>query len=84
MLGLLGVSGMSQAADTYQVDKVLNNGYYIINGLEWQAHANCKTLQPGDKVTFVEGNANGDCVSAIILDHNSNTNCKLWCKDNNY
>lgn len=75
--------GTSFAKDTFEVDKVLDNGYYIINGLEWQPHSNCKTLRPGDKVTFTEGNANGDCVSAIIFDHNSNTNCKLWCKDNN-
>lgn len=80
---VLGFINTSIASDTFEVDKVLGNGYYIINGLEWQAHSNCKTLKVGDKVSFVEGNSNGDCVSAIVFDHNSNTNCKLWCKDNN-
>jgi hypothetical protein len=84
LLVLLGCFDSSFAKDTYEVDKVLDNGYYIINGLEWKPHANCRTLKPGDKVSFIEGNANGDCVSAIILDHNSNSNCKLWCKDDNY
>ncbi len=80
---LLGLASNSFAQDSFEVNKVLDNGYYIINGLEWQPHSNCKTLRPGDKVSFLEGNSNGDCVSAIILDHNSNTKCKLWCKDNN-
>lgn len=83
LLVILGATDTGFANDTFEVDKVLDNGYYIINGLEWQAHSNCKTLRPGDKVSFLEGNSNGDCVSAIILDHNSNTKCKLWCKDNN-
>ncbi|MGE3318008.1 MAG: hypothetical protein AB7I18_01820 [Candidatus Berkiella sp.] len=84
ILGILGCVGQSFANDIYHVDKVLDNGYYIINGLEWQPHANCKTLREGDKVSFLEGNPNGDCVTATILDINSRTNCKLWCKDSNY
>jgi hypothetical protein len=83
LMVLLGFFHCSFANEIYEVDKVLDNGYYIINGLEWQPHENCRTLKPGDKVTFLEGNANGDCVSAIIVDLNSNSNCKLWCKDEN-
>jgi len=81
LLALLGCSHISFAATIYEVDKVLDNGYYIINGLEWKPHTSCRTLQQGDKVSFIEGNANGECVSAIIRDHNSNSNCKLWCND---
>jgi hypothetical protein len=84
LLALLGCFQSSFAKDTFEVDKVLGNGHYIINGLEWEAHANCRTLKAGDKVSFIEGNSNGDCVSAIIHDQNSNSNCKLWCKDENY
>lgn len=81
LLILLSYTNIGFADDTYEVDKVLDNGYYIINGLVWEPHNNCPTLREGDPVTFVEGSPNGNCVSAIILDHNSNTNCKLWCKE---
>ncbi|MGD9591440.1 MAG: hypothetical protein AB7V32_02855 [Candidatus Berkiella sp.] len=68
--------------DTFQVEKVLDNGYYIINGVAWQPHTSCKTLKKGDDVRFVEGNIDGECVSATIIDLNSQTTCKLWCKAN--
>lgn len=66
----------------YEVDKVLDNGYYIINGVSWKPHTSCRTLAQGDKVDFINGNPNGECVTATIIDLNSNTKCLLWCETN--
>lgn len=70
------------ATSGYEVEKVLDNGYYIINGVSWKPHTSCRTLEKGDKVTFVNGNPNGECVTATIIDHNSNSKCLLWCETN--
>ncbi len=64
----------------YEVEKVLDNGYYIINGVSWKPHTSCRTLAKGDRVKFVNGNPNGECVTATIIDLNSNSTCLLWCE----
>ncbi len=84
-LAFFSFAGSGFSADNagvYQVEKVLDNGYYIINGVPWQPHTSCKTLKEGDEVKFLEGNIDGECVSATIRDLNSKTTCQLWCKGN--
>lgn len=65
---------------TYEVQKVLNHGEYIINGMEWKPKNSCPGIKKGDKVKFIQGNTNGNCVSAEIMNQNSNSTCKVWCE----
>lgn len=78
---LFAFSSNSFAANEFEVEKVLESGDYVINGVSWKPHTSCSSLKKGDKVSFTNGNANGQCVTATIMDKNSNTTCKLWCED---
>ncbi len=83
-LGILVYASSTVAADdkqVYEVDKVLSNGYYIINGVTFKPHSACKMLQKNDKVKFIHGSPNGDCVSAKIADLRSNSTCLLFCDE---
>lgn len=66
----------------YKIEKVLDNGDYIINGLHWKAHSECKAWKKGDKITFSNKDAHGKCIITSVLHQNSKATCKLWCSDN--
>lgn len=82
---MLGYANSIFAAEinvqTYEVEKVLNNGYYIINGVTFKPHTTCKMLEKGDKVKFIIGSPNGDCVSATISDLRTHSTCLLFCEE---
>lgn len=68
-------------SQVYEVEKVLNNGYYIINGVTFKPHTTCKMLEKGDKVKFTVGSPNGDCVSATISNLRTHSTCRLFCAE---
>lgn len=77
----LGCSTSIFAADSFEITGIEPDGALMINGMLWKPHTACKGLQKGDRVIFIEGNENGDCVSATISDVNKKISCKLWCED---
>ncbi len=80
----LGLANSAFAAFEYKVEKVLNNGDYIINGLHWKAHSECAAWKKGDKITFLTKPAHSKCVATSVVHQNSNVTCKLWCSDNTH
>lgn len=84
-LGMLAYTSSTFAAQSnmqiYEVEKVLSNGYYIINGITFRPHTACNMLQKNDKVKFIKGSPNGDCVSATIADLRTHSTCLLFCEE---
>ena len=85
ILGLITYASSTFAAGNntqiYEVDKVLSNGYYIINGITFRPHTSCKMLAKNDKVKFTNGSPTGNCVSATIYDLRTNSSCQLFCEE---
>ncbi len=82
ILVLYGLANSAFAAFEYKVEKVLNKGDYIINGLHWKAQSECVAWKKGDKISFLNKPAHSKCVVTSVVHQNSKSSCKLWCSDN--
>ncbi|MBR7003112.1 MAG: hypothetical protein IKI11_10715 [Neisseriaceae bacterium] len=53
---------------------------FIINDEKFEAKTYCFNMEEGDPVIFIDGNANGVCVSAEILNLRTKEVCSVWCE----
>lgn len=77
------VSSLVQEAQTsrqYIVQVSNNDEFFIINDEKFAAKNYCFDLNVGDEVIFTEGEPNGICVSAEILNLRTRRPCRLWCE----
>lgn len=68
------------AASTYEIEAINNmEDKLVINSEVFEAKTYCYGFEEGDKVIFIEGNANAVCVSADIFNTRNKNTCQLWC-----
>lgn len=70
----------SSAATTYEIQAAVNDETFIINGEVFKAKTYCMGWDEGDRVIFIEGNANGACASATLYNKNREETCEVWCE----
>lgn len=81
---LVSLPAIANRNTQYKVEKLLSSGDYVINGVAWRPKSVCPHIHKGDKVSFVHGNANGNCVLATISKNANDSRektCELWCDD---
>lgn len=64
----------------YAIEKSINDEKFIINGELFEAKTYCFGFYEGDSIKFIEGSAQGACISAKILHLRSRSTCALWCE----
>ena len=79
-LALVLSAGSVVAASTYEIERAKNNREFVIDGKRFEALTSCSGFEQGDRVRFVEGNAEGDCKTAKIMNIRNGVQCELWCK----
>lgn len=83
IIALLIVAVMSTpaiAASTYEIEAINNmEDKLVINSELFEAKTYCHGFDEGDKVIFIEGDANAVCVSAEIFNTKNKNTCRLWC-----
>lgn len=68
------------AASTYEVEAINNmEDKLVINSEVFEAKTYCYGFEEGDKVIFIEGDANAVCTSAKIFNTRNENTCSLWC-----
>lgn len=70
----------TQNSQKYIVQVSHNDEFFIINSEKFSAITYCFDLNVGDEVIFTEGQPNGICVSAEILNLRTRRPCRLWCE----
>ena len=65
---------------SYEIEVSHNDELFIINGEKFEAKTYCFNMEEGDKVIFLEGNPNGVCVSAELLNLRTKNTCRVWCE----
>ena len=65
---------------TYYVEVSHNDEFFIINGSQYSAQTYCLDIEEDDPVIFLEGNADGLCTSAEIINLRTKQTCELWCE----
>lgn len=68
------------AATTYEIQAAVNDEKFIINDEAFEAKTYCMGWDVGDEVIFIDGNANGVCVSAELFNVTRNRTCRVWCE----
>ncbi len=71
---------IAHADEIYQVESASNDQYLIINGTNFAAKSYCHDYQFGDEVVFLDGDPNGSCTEALILNLRTNQACSTWCE----
>lgn len=79
LAGLL-VCITAYAAQRYYIEHSINDETFIINGEVFKAKTYCFNMNEGDSVIFIEGSANGVCVSAKLYNLRSEETCDVWCE----
>ena len=68
------------AANTYEIEAINDmEDKLVINSEIFEAKTYCYGFNQGDKVVFIEGDANSVCVSAEIFNTRNKNTCRLWC-----
>ncbi len=70
----------ANSAQTYEIQNSSNDETFVINGEVFKAKTYCFSFNKGDKVIFVDGNANGACASAKIINLRNSKECRVWCE----
>ncbi|MFZ5616212.1 MAG: hypothetical protein ACOZAA_02665 [Pseudomonadota bacterium] len=52
---------------------------FVINGEKFEARTYCFNVEEGDEVMFIDGDANGVCVSAAFISLRTGKTCEVWC-----
>ena len=71
---------LAHAEEIYQVESASNNEYIMINGMSFAAKSDCHEYTFGDQVVFLDGNPDGSCTEATILNLRTNQACSVWCQ----
>lgn len=79
-LFLFVVPVSSYATTAYEIEAAVNDEKFIINGESFEAKTYCLSWDEGDRVIFLEGNANGVCVSAALYNIDRKEKCEVWCE----
>lgn len=83
LIALILAAAMSTsaiAASTYEIEAINNmEDKLVINSEVFEAQTYCYGFEEGDKVIFIEGDANAVCASAQIFNTRSENTCSLWC-----
>lgn len=68
------------AASTHEVEAINNiEDKLVINSELFEVQTYCFGFEEGDRVIFIEGDANGVCASAEIFNIRNKNTCRLWC-----
>ena len=74
------ISTSAIAANTYEIEAINNmEDKLVINSEVFEAQTYCYGFEEGDKVIFIEGDANAVCTSAKIFNTRNENTCSLWC-----
>ena len=73
-------STVAYGADVYLIQAAVNDEKFIINDEVFEAKTYCLGWDEGDKVIFIDGSANGVCVSATLFNLDRNEKCEVWCE----
>ena len=83
LIALILAAAMSTsaiAASTYEIEAINNmEDKLVINSEVFEAQTYCYGFEEGDRVIFIEGDANAVCASAKIFNTRNENTCSLWC-----
>ncbi|MDR3490958.1 MAG: hypothetical protein P4M12_02805 [Gammaproteobacteria bacterium] len=81
ILILLMIQTTAHANDeVYHIESASCAETLLINGIEFLAKSYCDDFQFGDEVVFLDGNPDGNCSEANILNLRNNQVCSTWCQ----
>ena len=76
----VAMSTSAMAASTYEIEAINDmEDKLVINSETFEAKTYCNGFYEGDRVIFIEGDANAVCVSAEIFNIRNKNTCRLWC-----
>lgn len=64
----------------YVIEVADNDDTFVINGEVFKAKTYCFGISTGERVLFLEGNANGVCTTAKFVVLGSGKVCDVWCE----
>lgn len=64
----------------YRIAAAHNDETFIINGEKFEAKTYCLSWEVGEQILFVDGNPNGVCVTATLVNVDRNETCEVWCE----
>jgi hypothetical protein len=65
---------------SYEIEVSYKDDFFIINGSKFGAQTACSDMDQGDFVVFLEGDPNGACASAVLLNLRTREKCEVWCE----
>lgn len=68
-----------KADEFYEIEDTVGDQVFTINSVRFTAQTICPDMQLFDKVSFIEGNAQGSCFTAKILNNRTQQVCEAWC-----
>jgi len=76
----ISAGGFSGTSGRLEVEATANDETFVINGEVFKAQTYCFNIDQGDRVLFIEGNANGVCATAKFLVMRTGNVCEVWCE----
>jgi hypothetical protein len=76
---ILAATG-AYAVDTYEIEVAADDELFIINGERFESKTYCLGWEEGEDVIFIDGSANGVCLSAELYNLNRRESCEVWCE----
>lgn len=68
-----------RADEFYEIQESIGDQVFVINFVKFTAQSMCPDMQVYDQVSFIEGNAQGSCFTAKILNNRTQQVCDAWC-----
>jgi len=79
LLFILFATNTLHAEEHYFVESSYDSGTLQINGMQFAARSYCNGITIGDEVVFLDGNPDGTCSNATIIDLRTSTTCEVLC-----
>lgn len=73
-------TSLSLKKNVYEIEIAHNDELFVINGEKFSAQTYCLGWYEGDKVMFINGDANGICTTAKLLNLRNEKICTVWCE----
>lgn len=79
----LAVVASPAAARTYVIQQARDQTYFIINDHKFESRQPrvCRFFEEGDQVTFITGDPEARCLSAVIQNLSNGQTCEMWCRE---